>query len=122
MVQTQEKFIIVEGKTDREKIVPLIAEPVHIICTHGTIGFEQMEELIDLLENKDVYVLVDADEPGNRLRNQLQQELPNAKQLYIKKMYKEVARTPDEELLRILEGAHIETREYSEILSERLKD
>ncbi|HEU5139961.1 MAG TPA: toprim domain-containing protein [Bacillales bacterium] len=110
MRNEQGKWIIVEGKTDKEKIAPLIDEPVHIVCTHGTVGFEQMEELIDFLENKEVYILVDADDAGNKLRKQLKQELPNAKQLYIRKMHKEVARTPGEELLRILENAHFQVR------------
>ncbi|HEX6923437.1 MAG TPA: hypothetical protein VF149_06395, partial [Bacillales bacterium] len=74
-------------------------------------GFEQLEELIDFLENKEVYILVDADEAGNKLRRQLKQELPNARHLYIRKMYKEVARTPDEELKKVLENAHFQVRD-----------
>lgn len=108
MAQNKEKFIIVEGKTDKEKIAPLIDEPVRILCTHGTVGFEQMEQLIDFLENKEVYILVDADDAGNKLRRQLQQELPNANHLYIRKMHKEVARTPVEDLKRVLENAHFQ--------------
>lgn len=106
----QKKLIIVEGITDQDKIAPLIAEPVDIICTHGTVGFEKMETLIEQLDGRDVYILVDADDAGNALRRQLQQELPNAAHLYIKKMHKEVARTPTEELKRILENAHFDVQ------------
>lgn len=106
MAQDLEKLIIVEGKTDKDQIKPLIQEPVEIICTYGTLGFEQMEEMLAYVEHKDVYILVDADEAGNELRRQLKRELPNATPLYIKKMHKEVARTPIDELIRILENAH----------------
>lgn len=106
MTHRQDKLIIVEGKTDKEKIIPLMDESVEIICTYGTLGFEQMEEMLDYLENRDVYILVDADDAGNDLRRQLRSELPNATHLYVKKMHKEVARTPADELKRILENAH----------------
>lgn len=114
MTQDQMKRIVVEGKTDRDKILALLDEPVEIICTNGTVGFEQMEELVAFLENKEVYILVDADEAGNKLRRQLKQELPNAKHLYIRKMHKEVARTPDEDLIRVLENAHFQVRHQDE--------
>lgn len=110
MQKEQEKWLIVEGKTDKQKVKSLLDEPVRIVCTHGTVGIEQMDELINVLENREVYVLVDADDAGNKLRKQLKQELPNAKHLYIRKMHKEVARTPDDELLRILENAHFQVR------------
>jgi toprim domain protein len=112
MKSEQDKLIIVEGKTDKEKISPLIDEPVRIVCTHGTVGIEQMEELIELSEGKEeVYILVDSDDAGNKLRKQLKRELPNAKHLYIRKMHKEVARTPVQDLIKVLEHAHFQVRE-----------
>ena len=30
------KVIIVEGKSDKKRVQQVIAEPVNIICTHGT--------------------------------------------------------------------------------------
>jgi toprim domain protein len=111
MEQSGEKLIIVEGKTDKKRILPLLDEPVEIVCTHGTLSFEKMEELINYLEDRDVYILVDADEPGNKLRNQLIRELPNAKNLYIKKLHKEVARAPIDHLLHVLEHAHFKVNE-----------
>lgn len=106
----KEKVIVVEGKTDKEKLEELIDEQVEIVCTNGTVGTEQMEELIDRLEEKDLYIMVDADDSGNKLRKQLKREFPNAKHLYTKKVHKEVARTPDEELRRVLERAHFHVR------------
>lgn len=102
------KVIIVEGKTDKERIEQLIDEPVQIICTYGTLSYEKLEELIVPLQNEDVYILVDADTPGMKLRNQLKQELPNATHLYTRRMYREVARTPRDFLAKVLMDAHFD--------------
>lgn len=103
------KVIIVEGKTDKERLLEVLAEPVTVVCTYGTLSYEKIEELIRPLQNADeVYVLVDADESGMKLRRQLRQELPNARHIYTRKMYREVARTPLEYLVKILHDAHIE--------------
>jgi toprim domain protein len=59
--------------------------------------------LIYPIENEDVYILVDADDSGNKLRSQLKRELPNAKHLYTRRMYREVQDTPIEYLVEILQ-------------------
>jgi len=102
-----QKVIIVEGKTDRERLLQILAEPVEIICTYGTLSADKIEELIlPLHDEDDVYILVDADHAGNKLRSQLKRELPNARHLYTRKMYREVARTPIEYLADLLMKAH----------------
>ncbi|WP_257349523.1 toprim domain-containing protein [Pseudalkalibacillus decolorationis] len=106
MDDSVEKVLIVEGKTDRKKIQELLKEPVDIICTNGTIGFDKMEALIDSLEQKDVYILVDEDDAGQKLRKIFKRELPNAHHLYTHRMYKEVAETPLMYLAKILMNAH----------------
>ena len=104
-----EKVIIVEGKTDRERLLTVLNEPVRIVCTFGTLSYEKMEMFIqELQDEEDVYVLVDADASGMKLRSQLKRELPNAKHLYTRRMYREVARTPLEHLARVLADAHFE--------------
>lgn len=105
------KVIIVEGKTDREKLLQILNEVVEIICTYGTLSDEKLEEFILPLQDEEVYVLVDADGAGNKLRQQLKQELPNARHLYTRKMYREVATTPMDHLARILADAHFEIHE-----------
>ncbi|HEU4964163.1 MAG TPA: hypothetical protein VFV52_09980 [Bacilli bacterium] len=103
------KTLIVEGKTDRRRLRQVLAEPVEFILTYGTLGEEKIEELIrPLADLDDVYVLVDADDSGNKLRNILKQELPNARHLYTRKMYREVATTPPEFLAEVLHRAHFE--------------
>lgn len=112
MTPTTRKFIVVEGKTDKKRLQTVLAEPVEIICTYGTLGEEKIEELIwPLQDEESVYILTDADESGNKLRNQLKRELPNARHLYTRRMYREVATTPLEHLVEILQKAHFEIHE-----------
>jgi toprim domain protein len=102
------KVIIVEGKTDKTRLLEIVTEPVEIICTYGTLSDQKIEDIILPLQDEDVYVLVDADASGNKLRQQLKRELPNAKHLFTRKMYREVATTPMEHLARVMMDAHFE--------------
>ncbi|AGA69481.1 small primase-like protein with Toprim domain [Desulfitobacterium dichloroeliminans LMG P-21439] len=105
------KIIIVEGKTDKERLQEILVEPVEILCSHGTMGYEKIEEWATELEESEVYLLVDADDSGEKIRKNLQQELPNIHHLYTHRMYREVATTPLEVLAQVLEHAHFEVRE-----------
>ncbi|WAH36688.1 toprim domain-containing protein [Alicyclobacillus dauci] len=105
---TSRKVIIVEGKTDKARILRVLREEVEVVCTKGTLSYEQVENEIVPLQQDEVYILVDADAAGNRLRKQLKHELPNARDLYTRKSYAEVARTPLEYLAKILSDAHFE--------------
>lgn len=100
MINGSDKVIIVEGLTDKKQIKKIITDHVKIICTNGTLGVEKFDELLYTydLDNKDVFILVDEDEPGMKLRKQLSRELPHAEHLYISSDYKEVATTPENEL------------------------
>lgn len=106
-----EKIIVVEGKTDEEQLKTVLTEPVSFVRTSGTLSYETMEESIVPLQGANVFILVDADKPGMKLRNQLKQELPNAKHLYTTRVYREVARTPLSYLAKILLNAHFEVDE-----------
>lgn len=105
-----EKKIIVEGTSDKRKVQEVVNEPVEIICTNGTIGLTKMDELIDELFEHDVYVLVDADEAGEKLRKQFVREFPEAQHLYIDRVYKEVASAPYRHLASVLLSANIDVR------------
>lgn len=100
------KVIIVEGKKDKEKLLEILDEQVEIICTNGTLSEEKIEEWLLPLQDEEVYVLVDADDAGNKLRNQIKRELPNARHLYTRRMYGEVQDTPLEYLAEVLEREH----------------
>ncbi len=110
-----DKVLIVEGKSDKNKVKSILKEPVEIICTNGTISMTKLDEWVEFLENKDVYILVDADEAGEKLRKQFKREFPNAEHLYIDRMYREVATAPVHHLATVLLGANIDVhKEYLE--------
>lgn len=113
-----DKVIIVEGTSDKRKVKPIIREPVEIICTNGTISFNRMDELIDQLTNRDVYILVDADEAGEKLRKQFKREFPDAEHLYIDRAYREVATSPSNHLASLLLSANIDI--HTEFLEKRM--
>ncbi|MGI8384678.1 toprim domain-containing protein [Robertmurraya sp. P23] len=103
-----EKVIIVEGTSDKKKVQKVIKEPVDIICTNGTISLSKLDEIIDDLFGKDVYILVDADEAGEKLRRLFKREFPEADHLYIDRTYREVATAPEHHLATVLLGANID--------------
>jgi len=106
-----QKVIIVEGKTDQRRLEEVLAEPVTFLLTHGTLGEEELLRRLIPYEQEDVYIFVDADEPGNQLRRLLGQWFPRAKHLYTRKVYREIAHTPFAYLARILDEAHFAVRE-----------
>ncbi|WP_216828719.1 toprim domain-containing protein [Alkalihalobacterium elongatum] len=108
-----EKVLIVEGKNDRKRVQKVLDEPVEIICTHGTLSEEKLETLILPVEDLDVYILVDADDSGDKLRRQLKRELPNATHLYTDKDYGQVETTPFPFLVEVLgEYFHVKDAFY----------
>lgn len=100
------RVIIVEGKTDKQRLEQVLNEPAEIVCTYGTLGVEKMEELIANYGEDDVCVLLDADDAGDKARRMFKQEFPNVRHLYTHRMYREVATTPLPVLAKILEGAY----------------
>lgn len=101
-----DKVIIVEGNRDRKKVLAVLAEEAEVICTNGTIGLEKLDELVEQLEGLDVYILVDADESGEKLRRQLRREMPNAEHLYIDRVYREVEDAPRSHIADVLQRAN----------------
>jgi len=105
------KVIIVEGKTDKERLQEILDEPVEILCSYGTLSFEKAEEWASELEDSEVYLLVDADDSGEKIRKELNQVLPNIHHLYTQRMYREVATTPLEVLAQVLSNAYFKVKE-----------
>ncbi|WP_059173704.1 toprim domain-containing protein [Bacillus sp. FJAT-27445] len=103
-----DKIIIVEGRSDKMKVLGMIKDHVEVICTNGTISLSKLDELIDSFGDRQVYILADADEAGEKLRRQFRREYPEAEHLYIDKMYKEVATAPYHHLAMVLLGANID--------------
>ncbi|MDQ7095048.1 toprim domain-containing protein [Desulfosporosinus sp. PR] len=104
------KVIIVEGKSDKQRLQQLLTEPVEIVCTNGTIGEDKLEELVAEYSENEVFVLLDADYSGDKVRRLFKQDFPNVHHLYTHRMYREVATTPWHVLVQILEGAHFEVQ------------
>lgn len=104
MEDESDRIVIVEGLTDKRQIEKVIKDRVTIVCTNGTLGVERFDELLDGydLDYKDVYILVDEDDAGIKLRKQLAHELPHAKHIYVSSEFREVATTPEEELAMAL--------------------
>ncbi|MBU9713078.1 hypothetical protein [Evansella tamaricis] len=105
-----EKVLIVEGLNDRKRVKEVLDEHVEIICTNGPLSDEKLETMILPIEFLDVYILVDEDDAGIKLRKQLNRELPNATHLYTLKGYGQVETTPHDYLTQIL-GAYFKVRE-----------
>ncbi|WP_068672836.1 toprim domain-containing protein [Oceanobacillus sp. Castelsardo] len=103
-----EKVIIVEGLTDKRQIEKVINDDVTIVCTNGTLGVERFDEMLEMyqLDDRDVFILVDEDRSGIKLRKQLARELPHADHIYVSSEYREVATTPEHILATALVGKH----------------
>ncbi|WP_419181596.1 toprim domain-containing protein [Niallia circulans] len=114
-----DKIIIVEGTSDKRKVKDIVREPVEIICTNGTIGIAKIDDLIEDLFEKDVYILVDADTSGEKIRKLFRKELPEAEHIFINKMYREVAAAPSQHIASVLLQANIDV--YPEFLDMRMK-
>lgn len=107
-----EKVIIVEGLTDKRRIQEILKEEVTVICTNGTLSIHWFDELLETynLDENDVYIFVDEDKSGLKLRKQLARELPHAEHIYIHSDYREVAATPHKVLASLLVANHFEVR------------
>ena len=100
------RVMIVEGKTDRERLRGVLDEPVTILCTYGTFSTDRAEELKEEIDpDADLYIFTDEDDSGKKLRKRLREEFPDAVHLYTRKEFAEVANTPLEVLAEILESA-----------------
>ncbi|PCF46492.1 toprim domain-containing protein [Staphylococcus delphini] len=97
------KVIVVEGKSDKKRIQEVLLEPVEIICTHGTMGIEKLDNMIEYLYDKQVYILVDADAEGRRIRKWFTTYLSESTDIFIDTKYSEVARCPRDYLSNVLQ-------------------
>ncbi|GKV66648.1 MULTISPECIES: toprim domain-containing protein [Sporosarcina] len=100
------KVLIVEGSSDRRRLMPMLAEPVEIICTNGTISSYHIEELLEPYEEQDLFIFVDADASGDSIRKLFVQLYPEARHLFTDRLYREVATTPLKVLAGILVAAN----------------
>ena len=100
--------IIVEGKNDRARLRRLLSGEVDILCTFGTPGPDQIDQLVRQVGNRELYIFTDNDASGRRIRGILRDAFPDAGHIYTRKGYPGVENTPDEYLIQQLEKAGLE--------------
>ncbi|WP_353462620.1 toprim domain-containing protein [Mammaliicoccus sciuri] len=96
------KIIIVEGISDKKRVEEVLNDHVHIICTHGTMGVEKMDELLEEIYGSQVYVLVDQDKEGKKIRKWFKKFVSESQHIYIDSTFSEVARCPRQYLANVL--------------------
>lgn len=99
-----DKIIICEGLSDKQQIAPILNESVEIILTNGSFSIKRFDYLLETydLDDRDVYIFVDADNSGEDLRRELKRELPHARDLYASALYEEVALMPRKDIAKEL--------------------
>jgi toprim domain protein len=100
--------IIVEGKNDKSRLARVLSPVVPILCTFGTLNTLRMESLRKNAMDKQVYLFVDNDTSGSRIRGVLRDVFPDAEHIYTRRGYKGVEGTPEEYLIQQLEKAGLE--------------
>ena len=104
--------IVVEGKTDIEKLKK-ITNAILISVNGSAVPRETIEYIKELSKDRKIIVLTDPDYPGLRIRNILNQEIPNAYNAFVsrdkasngKKLG--VAETTDEEIIKALKESKV---------------
>ncbi len=76
------ELLVVEGRHDRDKLERLF--DCDIICTNGLgVDEDTMKTIRTCAENQGVIVLTDPDGPGERIRRQIMEEVPQACHVFI---------------------------------------
>ena len=94
--------IIVEGKHDRERLLPMVNGHTRIFCTFGIPTHGLLMQLRAQAANVQVYIFSDSDQVGKRIRAILGEEFPDAIHLHTKAEYRGVENTPLEYLQQLL--------------------
>ncbi|WP_217594972.1 DNA primase [Cohnella sp. GbtcB17] len=100
--------IIVEGKNDRSRLARVLSPEVPIHCTFGTLSSSRIEALRKAIGRRHVYLYMDNDSSGRRIRGVLRDVFPDADHIYTRRGYAGVEGTPEEYLIQQLEKAGLE--------------
>lgn len=101
-------YIIVEGKNDRSRLRRLLVDEVEILCTFGTLNSLKLEMLRQKVRDSEVFLYMDNDSSGKRIRGILRDAFPDAGHIYTRRGYAGVEGTPDEYNVTQLEKAGLE--------------
>jgi toprim domain protein len=100
--------IIVEGKNDRSRLRRVLVPEVEILCTFGTLNTLKLESLRQKVGDGEVYLYLDNDSSGKKIRSVLRDAFPDADHIYTRRGYAGVEGTPDEYNITQLEKAGLE--------------
>lgn len=100
--------IIVEGKNDRSRLRRLVDDRVLILCTYGTLNTTKTEALLKQAGDRTVYLFMDNDPSGKRIRGVLRDTFPDVEHIYTRRGYAGVEGTPEEYMIQQLEKAGLE--------------
>lgn len=101
-------LIIVEGKNDRKALSRILSPLIEIQCTYGTLNSERIEALRKIAGDRHVFLFMDNDASGKRIRGMLAEVFPEADHIYTRKGYQGVEGTPEDYLIQQLEKAGLE--------------
>lgn len=79
------QVIVVEGIHDQEKVNKAFPHTTVLTTNGSAIKDYLIEQLKTLSLNNEIILLLDPDYPGNKIRTTLNQHIPNALNVYIKK-------------------------------------
>ncbi|WP_414043682.1 toprim domain-containing protein [Macrococcus animalis] len=96
------KVIVVEGKRDKLRLQEVLTEPVHIICTNGTMGIGKLDDMIEDLYHNKVYIMTDSDKAGRKIRSWFKRHLSESNHIHIDPKYGEVGNCPLDYLARTM--------------------
>ena len=100
--------MIVEGKNDKARLARVLSPLIPILCTFGTLNTARIESLRKKAGDKQVFLFMDNDASGKRIRSMLADVFPEAEHIYTRRGYKGVEGTPEEYLIQQLEKAGLE--------------
>ncbi|MGZ9585381.1 toprim domain-containing protein [Paenibacillus marinisediminis] len=103
-----ELAIIVEGKNDKSRLRRLLTDDVMLLCTYGTLNTNRMEALRKQAGDRPVYLFMDNDASGKKIRGVLREVFPDAEHIYTRRGYAGVEGTPEEYLIQQMEKAGLE--------------
>ena len=103
------EIIIVEGKSDKQFLETFLNCDI-LICNGSAVDGFDKDYLIELAKKRDIIILTDPDYPGERIRKEISDIIPNAKHAFVRKEYSiarhkvGVAEATKEEVLRALDN------------------
>ena len=114
--------IVVEGKNDRRQLEKVLLPGISILCTYGIPSTERLERLKKKIGPAPLYIFVDNDAAGRRIRGVLADAFPDAEHIYTRRGYDGVEGTPLDYLVQQLAKAGLEDWIRSEFLTEDMSN